>query len=358
VSLSRTLGSDAQQFRLALRRTRFQGTDRVVVAGQSLQPVERSIRRVAVLLLLACPAALLATAIGGWALARRSLRPVAQMATTAEAIGVDRLSDRLQEPRSRDELAHLASTLNTMLDRVQDGVEEQRRLVADASHELRTPLAAMRSEIDVSLRADDLPPAARDVLASSREEVDGMSRTVDDLLTLAAVDGAALDLRTERVDLAGAAGAVIEGLASLAGRRGVAVEQRGGRVAVLADPLRLAQAVRNVVENAIEFSPEGGTVVVTTSASGRTGLLTVEDAGPGIPAELRARVFERFFRVDASRARATGGSGLGLAISREVVEAQQGRVRAECRAVGAALVIELPAAGVVPARHAATAGSA
>jgi signal transduction histidine kinase len=245
---------------------------------------------------------------------------------------------------STDEVAHLARTLNTMLDRIQHGVEEQQRLIADTSHELRTPLATMRSELDVSLRIDDLSPAARDVLHSARDEIDRMSATVDDLLTLAAVDGAALTLRVERVQLTDVIQAVVEGLQTIARDRDVAVEHDGPPVTALADRARLTHAIRNLVENAIEFSPTGGLVRITTSLAGATGRVVVEDDGPGVPPPLRERVFDRFFRVDPSRTRATGGSGLGLAIAREIVDAHGGRVHVEPDQHGSAFVIELPSA--------------
>jgi heavy metal sensor kinase len=340
---SRTMGPSNDDFRLTALRVDHRGQRYVIVAAQSLEPVDRSVGRVVKLLLLAGPTALLATALGGWWLARRSLRPVEEITSTAEAIGVDRLEERVPVPGSGDEVAHLARTLNTMLDRIEHGVGEQRRLVADTSHELRTPLATMRSEIDVSLRTDDLPPAARDVLLSAREEVDRMSRTVDDLLTLAAVDDGVLGLRRQDTELAGLAETVAGGLESVAVRRDVP-----------ADPVRLGQAIRNVVENAIEFSPQGGTVRVTTSLEGTSGRLVIEDDGPGVPPELRERVFDRFFRADPSRSRATGGSGLGLAITREIVEAHGGRVQVEARERGSAFVVDVPGARRAPSpeRHA------
>jgi signal transduction histidine kinase len=206
----------------------------------------------------------------------------------------------------------------------------------------------MRSEIDVSLRTDDLSPAARDVLLSAREEVDRMSRTVDDLLTLAAVDDGVLGLRRQDTELAGLAETVAGGLESVAASRDVTVEHDGAPVTVPADPVRLGQAIRNVVENAIEFSPQGGTVRITTSVEGTTGRLVVEDDGPGVPPALRERVFDRFFRADPSRSRATGGSGLGLAITREIVEAHGGRVHVEARERGSAFVVDVPGAQRAP----------
>jgi heavy metal sensor kinase len=350
---SRTLGASHDDYRLTALAVRHLGQRYVIVAAQSSEPIDRSVGRLVVLLLLAGPAALLATALGGWWLARRSLRPIDEITSTAEAIGVEGLAERLPVPRREDEVAHLARTLNTMLDRIRHGVDEQRRLVADTSHELRTPLATMRSEIDVSLRADELPPAARDVLLSAREEVDRMSRTVGDLLTLAAVDGGVLVLQRQEVDLAELAESAAAALGPVARARGVVVELHGPPVAVHADPIRFGHAIRNVVENAIEFSPHGGTVRITTSTVGAAGRLIVEDDGPGVSPELRERIFDRFFRVDPSRSRATGGSGLGLAIAREIVQAGGGTIHTEGREHGSAFVIDIPGGNARPTASAA-----
>jgi signal transduction histidine kinase len=234
-------------------------------------------------------------------------------------------------PQTQDELARLAATLNGMLDRIESGVHEQQRLVADASHELRTPLAAMRAELDVSLRADALSPAAREVLESTREEVDRLSRTVDDLLTLAAADEGRLDVLTAPLDLSDVAREAA---------RGADVTLAGGPAPAVGDPDRLRHAVRNLIENALKFG--GGDVRVTTwTRAGEAGV-TVADDGPGIPPELADRVFDRFFRVEAARGRATGGSGLGLAIVRAVAEAHGGRAWAH----GSEVSLAIPAAQV------------
>lgn len=248
------------------------------------------------------------------------------MIATAEAIGPSDLRDRLAVPRTGDEVAHLALALNTMLDRVHGGLVEQQRLVADTSHELRSPLAVMRTNIDVSLRADELSPAAREILESNREEVDRMSATVEDLLTLARSDARGFPLARELVDLHALASQAVERLGPFARRRGVTVSIDGSRAAVLGDPEHLGHVLRNLIDNAIKFSPSGSHVTVRTwSDAGEAGV-TVDDDGPGIPDALRERVFDRFYRVDQSRARTTGGSGLGLAIARELAIAHGGRI--------------------------------
>ena len=341
----RPLLGGAPHFRIATVSATRHGRRVVAVAAVSLAPVDRSVHRVTVLLALACPVALLLAALVGWLLARRALRPVDEMTAAAAAIGVTRLGDRVAEPRTDDEVGRLAATLNAMLERIQSGVEEQQRLIADTSHELRTPLATMRSELDVSLRLDDLSPAARRVLESAREEVERLSRTVEDLLTLASADAGRLEARPERIDLADAAAQVAAAVAPLASARGVTVEVDGAPAPARADPDGVRHSLRNVVENAIEFSPHGGRVLVQTHALDGHAALTISDEGPGIPPEHRERIFERFYRVDASRTRSTGGTGLGLAIADELIRAAGGRIWVEpAHERGSAFHIELPAA--------------
>jgi heavy metal sensor kinase len=347
LQLSRSGGGDAT-FRLVARPAAYQGLRQAIVAVESLRPVQTSVRRVGVLLVLAVPVALVATALSGWWLARRALAPVSHITATAAAIGPDRLGARVPLPaqRSRDEVARLAATFNTMLDRLEDAVREQRRLVADASHELRTPLAAMRAELDVSLRADEFTPAARLTLESSREEVVRMGRTIDDLLTLAAVDDGALTLVAEPVALERIVAATLDALKPWAAERDVALQLDAKEALVVADPRELGRAIRNLVANAIGFSPAGGVVQVSVSTDAATARVEVADQGPGVPPELRERIFDRFFRADPSRTRATGGSGLGLAITRHLSDALGGSVMVAEAASGARFVLSLPLAQV------------
>ncbi len=193
----------------------------MLVVGNSHREIDEAVRRVLVLLLLAGPAALAATAFGGWWLARKALRPVDAMTSQAEEISIEHLHERIPVPRAADEVGRLAVTLNAMLERLEHGVEEKHRLLADASHELRTPLAVMRTEIDVSLRTDELPEAARALLESTRDEVDRMSRTVNNLLTLAQVDEGRLALLLEPLDLRDAVDAATRPLAPLAAAKPV-----------------------------------------------------------------------------------------------------------------------------------------
>jgi two-component system, OmpR family, sensor kinase len=329
---------------LGLRRAGH-GSPTVLVVAAPLSDVDRSVDRLRLLLGVAGPIALVLAGAGGWLLARAALRPVDQMTRQAGVIGAHRLHDRVSVPDAADELTRLARTLNGMLDRIEHGLVEQRRLVADASHELRTPLAVMRAELEVALRADNLPADAAEVLASTAEEATRMSRIVDDLLTLAHRDEHRLELSPAPVDLASVATAVTTQLRPLADQGGVQLTVRATHVpSVLADQARLTQVVTNLVDNAIKYTGADGRVEVRVwRADGGAGL-TVTDSGPGIAAEDLPRVFDRFSRLDPARSRACGGSGLGLAICKALVEAHGGRIWASSTpGTGSSFVLTLPA---------------
>jgi signal transduction histidine kinase len=343
------VGDEGETFRAVIGPIDRLGERQVLAVAEPFEPVEDSVQRVLTLLLIAVPVALVAAAGGGWWLARKALRPVERMTSKAEQIGIDRLGDRIAVPRGADELSHLAVTLNAMLDRLQHGVSEKQRLVADASHDLRSPLAVMRAELDVSLRGD-LTPAAREVLESVHEEVDRMSRTVDNLLTLAQADEGHLQLLTAPLLMRDRVQATIRALAPTAAAKGLALEERealtaGGPDLVEADAHRVDQMLVNLIENAIKYTPPGGAVTVLTWRRGAEVGVTVSDTGPGIPPEALGHVFDRFFRVDGARRRTSGGSGLGLAICREIVEAHEGRIWVQSEpGSGSAFSIALPAA--------------
>jgi two-component system OmpR family sensor kinase len=341
---SAVLGPEGRHMRLAARASDWGGQRAIVVAAESTADIARPVHRLLILLLIGGPAALLAAAGGGWWLARRALRPIDRLTTEAAAIDGPRLGERLADPGTGDEVAHLAAILNTMLARIQAGVQEQRRLVADTSHELRSPLAAMRAELEVSLRAGTLDAESRAVLESTLEEVVRMSRTVDDLLIIAAADEGRLELARQPVDLAEIARAVVRAAEPLAAARGITLRVDAGAAPASGDPHRLSQGIANLVDNAIKYSPTGGAVAVTTAVEGAAAVVRVCDQGPGIPSELADRVFDRFFRVDPSRARATGGSGIGLAIVREIADAHGGRAWVEARdGGGSVFAVAVPA---------------
>jgi heavy metal sensor kinase len=339
--LTANLGRDHEPFRVLAVRIRH--SRRVLVVTESLEEVNGSIHRLLALMLVAGPAALAAAGLGGWWIASKALRPVRVMTEAASSIGVDRLHERVAVPPGTDEIGTLGRTLNAMLDRLQQGVADKQRFIADASHELRTPLAVMRSEIDVSLRSRSVTQEAREVLESAAEEVERMTGIVENLLTLARIDEGKLDLLRSPVALSDVANAVAMKLGGLAQAKGISLDVAGDGAVVRGDRPRLYQAVANLVDNAVKYTPAGGEVRVSIWRKDQQAGLTVRDSGPGIPAEALPRIFERFVRADAARSRGGGGSGLGLAIVREIVEAHGGTVWVESDpGHGSAFSLELP----------------
>jgi heavy metal sensor kinase len=336
------LGPDRERFRALA--TRLPSRTSVVVVLSSTEEVDRSVHGLLVLVLVGGPAALAAAAVGGWLLAGRALLPVARMTRKAAGIGAEHAHERVEVPAHADELQRLAVTLNAMLDRLQAGIDDQRRFVADASHELRTPLGVMRTELEVSLRAGNLSPEAREALESTKEEVERMARIVDDLLTLARLDAADRPSPGARADLLELATRVVDGRRRAASDAGVELEVGGSPAVARGDAGRLEQVLSNLVDNALKYAQPGGRVGVEVRLDDGEAGFTVTDDGIGIPAESLPHVFDRFFRVDPARTRAEGGSGLGLAICKAIVESHGGRISVQSRVGrGTSVRVVLPA---------------
>ncbi len=337
------LGDSDQSFRVAATALNRNGTRQVIVVAESLSGVDEAVRKVLVLLLIVGPIVLVAASLAAWLLVRNALLPVDRMRRKADEIGIDQLHERLSAPNPGDQIGRLAATLNAMLDRLEAGVAARRQLVGDASHELRTPLAAMRAELDVTLRDPSRTPAERAALESVREDVDRMNRTVGNLLTLALADEGGLELLRTPVDLAQLAENAVDHLRALAAVGQVTLECEGEPCWTTGDPHRLTQALTNLVENAIKFTPAGGRVTVSTWQDGNEVGVAVADTGVGIDADAQSQIFERFYRADRSRSRASGGSGLGLAICKEIAIAHGGRIWVESRpGHGSTFSIALP----------------
>jgi heavy metal sensor kinase len=260
--------------------------------------------------------------LGGYVLARRALGPLARMAEEARRITAEQLHERLPAEPSSTELDQLRDAFNDTLARLEHSFEQLRRFSADASHELRTPLTALRSVGEVGLRGARTIEDYRDVIGSMLEEVDRLTRLADELLTLARWEAGEARLRSEPVDLSAVAREVVDHLSVLAEERGQRLEaDSNGPAPVRGDRLALRQALMNLVDNAVKYSPEGTRVSVETGTAAGHVFVAVKDEGPGIAPEHRDRVFERFYRVDMSRSRQMGGTGLGLSLVKWTAEA-------------------------------------
>ena len=276
---------------------------------------------------LGLPIAMICAGLGGYQLAKRALRPVEAMIEQARSITADRLRARLPVHNPNDELGHLAVAFNGLLGRIEEAFDRLQRFTADASHELRTPLTAIRSVGEVGLREPRDAPAYREVIGSMLEEADRLTRLVDSLLFLSRADSASRPIRREPVSLARLARDVAAHLAVLAEERGQSfVLDDASDVEVLGDHVLLREALVNIVDNAIKYGPAGTPITIRVQRADTLGVIAVADRGPGVAPEHRERIFDRFFRVDQSRSRASGGTGLGLAIARWAVEIHGGRI--------------------------------
>jgi signal transduction histidine kinase len=311
------------------------GADRVV-AVQSLAVAEDAERLVVRLAAVGVPVLLLVVGAATWASVRRALRPVEVIRSRTAEISAADLSARVPVPAARDEVSALARTMNAMLGRLEAGVAVQRAFVSDAGHEMRSPLAAIRTEVEVAQRAGLSERTLDDLLG----ETGRLERLVADLLLLARADEGAMTLRRTDVDLDDLVEA--ERL-RMRGRPGLVVTAAIAPARVVGDRAALLRVVRNLVDNAARHA--AARLHLACGTDGDRAWVEVSDDGPGIPAADRARVFERFVRLDGARAREDGGSGLGLAIVRELVRGSGGDVRLDDDGPlpGARVRVELPA---------------
>jgi two-component system heavy metal sensor histidine kinase CusS len=281
-------------------------------------------------MLLAGPLALVLALGGGYLLARRALAPVDRMAAEADQITATRLDRRLEVLNPGDELGRLGATLNGMITRLERSFEETRRFTADAAHELRTPLAVMRNVAEVALRLPREPEHYRLVLGDVLEEVDRLTRLAEQLLFLCREDAGLVLPVMKGVRLDEVVRDAAEHMSVVAGAKGLTLE--GGDLApcsIRADANQIRRLLFNLLDNAIKFTPAGGTVRISLERSDGCACLTIADTGVGIPAEHIPHVFERFYRVDPSRGQDIEGTGLGLAICRSIADAHGGEIRIE-----------------------------
>jgi signal transduction histidine kinase len=312
---------------LVLAVARNATTDYVVVT-ESLRDEQATLHSLARYVVVAAPVLLVLVGVALWLLLGRALGAVSNLSRSAEDITHPAGGVRLPLPGSQDEIRALAVTLNAMLDRLGAASAREQQFVADVAHELRSPLAAMRTQLEVALESGDAALTA-ELLGGALQDTERLSALVDDLLTLARMESDS-PTSTAPVDLAQLAGVVSD-----------------APYLVLGDRLALARAIDNLTTNARRHA--ASVVVRVARPDPATVAVCVDDDGPGVPSADRERIFERFVRLDDSRARGDGGSGLGLAIARATAQAHGGSIRVEDSELGGArFVLSLPAA---PASH-------
>jgi heavy metal sensor kinase len=315
----------------------------IIRVGTSLRTSENMIHRLVFVLLIASPLAVAISMLGGWFLAGRALRPVDAITVTAQRIAAGDLTQRIQTT-STDEIGRLASTFNDMIARLQASIRQIRQFSADASHELRTPLTITKGETELALRKPRSPEVYQEVLASNLEEIDRMSRIVDELLFLSRADLGEIKMASDPVQLDNLVHEIHQQAAVLGQDNQVTtVLDTIEPTQIIGDELRLRELLLNIVDNAIKYSRTMGTVELKLIKDGNVAKLSVTDHGIGISSDEQTHIFDRFFRTDSARTHAQKGTGLGLAICKWIAEAHQGGIQVDSLlGKGSSFTISLP----------------
>jgi len=326
------------------------GESYLIEVGISAAPVDALFRHVLWLLGLCLPVVVAFAAAGGYVLVGRALDPVDRIAAKAEQISQHNLDERLPIAQTGDELERLSLALNHMIGRLDDAFQNSKRFVADASHELRTPLTILRGELEELAQDRHLGPAPRERLGSLLEEVERLTKIVERLFALSRLDAGEAQAERVRFDLAEMATATAAQLALLAEDRRIALSwEAPAPVWVEGDRARLKQVVVNLLDNAIKYTPELGSVRLRVDAAEDRAVLEVDDTGIGIAAEALPHVFDRFYRADKARSRSPDGAGLGLAIVKSICSAHHGEVDAfSVVGKGSRFRVRLPLAAADP----------
>ena len=318
------------------------GKRRVVVqVARSEEGMQQQLRDLLLILVLGLPVAVGVAGLGGYLLARRALAPIEEMTARARTITAERLGDRLPVANPENEMGRLATVFNETLGRLEGSFDQMRRFTTDVSHELRTPLTAIRSVGEVGLRGHRDETAYRGIIGSMLEEVDRLASLVDRLLTLSRAETHQGRLSRDAVDLSALADDVVSHLSVLAEekRQTLSIDRRASPV-VSADRLVLRQALINLVDNAIKFTPASGHVRIRIDQTAEDAVVEVIDSGPGISHDARDRIFDRFYRANDANG---SGTGLGLSLAKGAVEALGGQLTlAATGATGTAFRISIP----------------
>lgn len=335
--------------RLAVQRASIPPSNAryLIVVGSALESTDEELESLREVLAYVVPIGLVIAGTGGWFLARRSLAPVAAMAERARRIGVEDLSARLPVAHPRDELGRLATTFNDLLGRLEVSLLQQRQFMADASHELRTPVATTRTAAAVALqRPHREGQEYRETLTIIEQQATRLSRIVDDMFTLARADAGTYPIRRTLMYLDEVVDEVVRAARVLAEMKHVSIESTATpSAAFTGDEELIRRLIGNLLDNAVRYTPSQSVVRVVLTKKSERFVLSISDAGEGIPLEIQPHIFERFFRGDSARTSAAGGAGLGLALARWIARTHGGDVKLEHSSPqGTTFVAELPSA--------------
>lgn len=314
--------------------------------GTPLSSLSATINSMIIELIFIAPAVLILGAIGSYWLATRAFQPIERLIYTARTIKAGDLHQRVPVAETNDEIQYLALTFNEMLDSLEQQIARQRRFTADVSHELRTPVAAIRSMTDVALDQEPQQDEHLTILRHVNSQAERLGHLISDLLTLMRADEGHIAFEQEPVYLDRLVIDVAETMQWLAEERGIRLQVQASTPAlIIGDEARLIQLMMNLLDNALNYTSPGGRVVLSVEKKSKNVYLRISDTGIGIAPEHIKHIFERFYRTDTARSRATGGSGLGLAIVEWVVREHHGAITVDSQpGQGTTFTIILPAA--------------
>jgi heavy metal sensor kinase len=304
-----------------------------VIVGAHTESLLETNRWILFILSVVDLAAIAASVALGYFIVGKALKPIDHIVERAREIGAGGLHQRLERIDSSLEMERLAAVLNQMFDRLQRLFESQRRFIQDASHEIRSPLAAIRCRLEVALRQSRSADEYCHVLEGCLQDVVRITGLAEDLFLLARADSDNLAMEFREVSISKELTEVFEQLTALAETRQIHFRlQADSDCRIYADSLWIQRAFRNIIENALKYTPKDGLVTVTAIPDGDSIRVEIEDTGVGIPAEEQPNIFRRFYRVDHSRSRGEGGTGLGLAICDKIIQAHHGRIEMQSAA--------------------------
>ena len=344
------LRARGKDYRVIDHHAKLSNSEMRLLLADCVEGVEGVLRQLSLLLFAAIPGVVVAAAFGGYLLSARALAPVDAMTRDARLIGVENLSNRLVVPDTDDEIERLATTWNEMLARLDTAVTRISQFTSDASHELRTPIAIIRATAEIALRRERSETDYRRSLQRIEIESERMTQLLEDLLFLARSEAPAVLAKMAPVDLRTIVADVCTEIEPLAAKKGVSLRSTlcEGDLALIGREPALRRLVLVLLDNALKYTLEGGTIEVRAQCRQQNVVLSVHDSGIGIPEDALPHIFERFFRADASRSRESGGYGLGLAIAQTIARQHSGFIVAESVInAGSEFRVVLPAANRV-----------
>jgi two-component system OmpR family sensor kinase len=336
IKLATTHNDEGQELRIASTQNDYVK----ILVAYPLEELNEVLDGIFSIFLILAPVALLISVIGGWFLAHRSLKPVDTITKTAREISAQNLNQRLPAQAVDDELGRLTATFNDMIGRLQESFSQIQQFSADASHELRTPLTIMRGEIEVALRRKRLPTPTRELLTSVHDELVRLSSIVESLMILIKTESGRLAFQFSDIALDEMIRELMEDTQVLASTKKISVESlQLDHVTIRGDAARLKQLILNLIENAIKYTPQRGTITFAVMREANEAVVSISDTGIGIPKRDLQKVFDRFYRVKSDGS----GSGLGLAIAKWIAEAHHGTIRVSSREKkGSTFTVSLP----------------